>query len=137
MNNELLTDLFYEYLAGWTWEEWQAAGVSDREEVVVNALADYGPDIYVDDAYDLFYDWAAGLTPEDFEGTLIEEAVLHEWRPMNTTSNSSKPQLKTYKVTYYEDGVKRYFYVSADSPSAAEQLGWAQVEADSLYVTEE
>ena len=65
---DTLIKLFQEYLAGWTWEEWQAAGSSDREEIVVNALADLGPDlsIEVDEAYDLFYDWAAGLTPEDF-----------------------------------------------------------------------
>ena len=131
MNDEALINLFYEYLSGWTWDAWQAAGTSDKEEVVVNALADYGPDIYVDDAYDLFYDWAAGLTPEDFEEPLVE------WKAMNPKSSSSKPQLKTYKVTYYEDGVKKSFYVSADSPSAAEQLGWDQVDADSLYVTEE
>lgn len=140
MNDDLLIDLFYEYLSGWTWEEWQAAGSSDREEVVVNALVDYGADIYIDDAYDLFYDWAAGLTPEDFDGALTEKVALQEWRPMNPQSKSQSTQqggLKTYRVTYYNEGVKKSFVVAASSRASAEQLAWAQVEADSLYVTEE
>ena len=65
---EQLIKLFQEYLTGWSWEEWQAAGSSDREEVVVNAIADLGSnmDMDVEEAYDLFYDWAAGLTEADF-----------------------------------------------------------------------
>lgn len=65
---EQLIKLFQAYLTGWSWEEWQAAGSSDREEVVVNAIADLGPSINIDveEAYDLFYDWAAGLTEADF-----------------------------------------------------------------------
>ena len=65
---EQLINLFQEYLAGWSWEEWQAAGSSDREEVVINAIADLGPSMNIDveEAYDLFYDWSAGLTEADF-----------------------------------------------------------------------
>lgn len=65
---EQLIKLFQEYLTSWSWEEWQAAGSSDREEVVVNAIADLGPSINIDveEAYDLFYDWAAGLTEANF-----------------------------------------------------------------------
>ena len=63
---ETLVTVFMSYLQDWSWEEWQAAGSSDREEIVVNALADLGPDIDVEEAYDIFYDWAAGLTEEDF-----------------------------------------------------------------------
>ena len=62
-----LINLFYEYLKGWSWDEWQAAGSSDKEEVAVNAIADFGPEVDIDEAYDLFYDWAAGLTEADFE----------------------------------------------------------------------
>lgn len=71
---ERLIELFYEYLLAWNWEEWQAAGSSDKEEIVINALADLGPamDIDVDKAYDLFYDWAAGLTEADFKEELQE-----------------------------------------------------------------
>jgi hypothetical protein len=73
---ETLIPLFQEYLSGWSWEEWQAAGSSDREEVVVNALADLGPEMDVEEAYDLFYDWSAGLTPEDFEDTPEDYATV-------------------------------------------------------------
>ena len=63
---ETLAELFTSYLQGWSWEEWQATGASDREEIVVNALADFGPELDIEEAYDIFYDWAAGLTEEDF-----------------------------------------------------------------------
>ena len=67
-----LIELFKEYLEDWSWEEWQAAGSSDREEVVVNAVADIGPEMDVEDAYDIFYDWSAGLTAEDFGEPMTE-----------------------------------------------------------------
>jgi hypothetical protein len=63
---ETLVELFMSYLQGWSWEEWQAAGSSDREEIVVNALAELGANMDTEEAYDIFYDWAAGLTEEDF-----------------------------------------------------------------------
>jgi hypothetical protein len=71
---EQLIKLFQEYLAGWSWEEWQAAGSSDKEEIVVNAIADLGPSMNIDveEAYDIFYDWAAGLTESDFALELTE-----------------------------------------------------------------
>jgi hypothetical protein len=69
---EQLIELFYEYLPAWSWEEWQAAGSSDREEIVINAIADLGPDVDIEEAYDIFYDWAAGLTEADFGETITE-----------------------------------------------------------------
>ena len=45
--------------------------------------------------------------------------------------------LKSYKVVYYEDGVKKSFTVQAGSKAEAEQIGWSRVDADSLYVSEE
>ena len=71
---EQLINLFQEYLAGWSWEEWQAAGSSDREDIVVNAIADLGPSMTIDveEAYDIFYDWVAGLTESDFGSELTE-----------------------------------------------------------------
>lgn len=71
---EQLIKLFQEYLAGWSWEEWQAAGSSDKEEMVVNAIADLGPSMNIDveEAYDIFYDWAAGLTKSNFDSELTE-----------------------------------------------------------------
>ena len=72
--DERLIEIFKEYLPAWSWEEWQAAGASDKEDIVINALADLGPDmpIDVDEAYDLFWDWAAGITEADFSSGLQE-----------------------------------------------------------------
>lgn len=69
---EQLIELFYEYLPAWTWEEWQAAGASDKEEIAINAIADLGPEVDIEEAYDLFYDWVAGLTEADFRSDLEE-----------------------------------------------------------------
>ena len=115
---EQLIELFYEYLPAWSWEEWQAAGSSDREEIVINAIADIGPEVDIDEAYDIFYDWAAGLTEADFNTSLTEAAQ------------------KQYKITYREDGVSKSFTVWASSKAEAEQKAWSQVDADSVWVTE-
>jgi hypothetical protein len=117
---ERLIEIFKEYLPAWNWEEWQAAGASDKEDIVINALADLGPDmpIEVDEAYDLFWDWAAGLTEADFNTSLTEAAQ------------------KKYKITYREDGVSKSFTVWASSKAEAEQKAWSQVDADSVWVTE-
>lgn len=45
--------------------------------------------------------------------------------------------LQTYRITYYEDDVKKSFTVQANSKAEAEQIGWSRVDADSLYVSEE
>ena len=82
-----LINLFYEYLKGWSWDEWQAAGSSDREEVAVNAIADFGPEVDIDEAYDLFYDWAAGLTEADFGDTITEDADPYGYGPYKTFSD--------------------------------------------------
>jgi hypothetical protein len=76
---ERLIEIFKEYLPAWSWEEWQAAGASDKEDIVINALADLGPDmtIEVDEAYDLFWDWAAGITEADF-GRKITESTAED-----------------------------------------------------------
>lgn len=117
---ERLIKIFKEYLPAWSWEEWQAAGASDKEAIVINALADLGPDmsIEVDEAYDIFWDWAAGLTEADFNTSLTEAAQ------------------KQYKITYREDGVSKSFTVQAGSKAEAERIGWSKVDADSLYVSE-
>ena len=85
---EQLIKLFQEYLTGWSWEEWQAAGSSDREEIVVNAIADLGPEVDVEEAYDIFYDWAAGLTEADFGESIVEAANLEE--TVKVTSDPDK-----------------------------------------------
>ena len=45
--------------------------------------------------------------------------------------------LQTYRITYYEDDIKKSFTVQAGSKAEAEQIGWSRVDADSLYVSEE
>ena len=45
--------------------------------------------------------------------------------------------LRSYRITYYEDDVKKSFVVQARDRNEAEQIGWATVDADSLYVSEE
>lgn len=50
--------------------------------------------------------------------------------------NKLEESLQTYRITYYEDGVKKSFTVQASSKAEAEQIGWSRVDADSLYVSE-
>ena len=71
---ERLIKLFWDYVSDWSWEEWEAAGAAEKEEIVVNALADLGPntDIDVEEAYDLFWEWVEGLTKDGFEYALSE-----------------------------------------------------------------
>ena len=59
--------LFWKYLEGWDWESWSSSSSSDRESIVVDTAADLGISVDIDELYDLFYDWSAGLTEESFE----------------------------------------------------------------------
>lgn len=88
---ERLIEIFKEYLPAWSWEEWQAAGASDKEDIVINALADLGPDmpIEVDEAYDIFWDWAAGLTEADFRSNL-GEAISPEEKARVAAENDAR-----------------------------------------------
>jgi hypothetical protein len=70
----------------------------------------------------------------NFKETWTKLEKLHEWKYMNPPKAPSTS--KKYKVTYYDDGVKKSFEVSAASTSDAEQIAWSKVSADSLYVTE-
>jgi hypothetical protein len=97
---EQLIELFYEYLPAWSWEEWQAAGSSDREEIVINAIADIGPDIDIEEAYDIFYDWAAGLTEADFNPGLKEATDLEE--TVKITSDPDKLWHSTELGPFYK-----------------------------------
>lgn len=65
MRAELL-DYFWDELTGWDYESWQSAGAKDKEDIVVGALADLGPTIDVEEAYELFWEWADSLTEDDF-----------------------------------------------------------------------
>ena len=73
----------------------------------------------------------------NFLGTYLTLDKLYEWKAMTPTSvPSSKSGPKNYQVTYYDDGVKKSFTVTANSNSEAEQIAWSRVDADSLWVTE-
>ena len=48
----------------------------------------------------------------------------------------NESSLKTWRISYYEDEVKKSFTVQAASKEEAEQIGWSRVDADSLYVSE-
>lgn len=67
---------------------------------------------------------------------------LQEWKLMNQPVSSAQPAAtakagpKKYQVTYYDDGVRKTFTVTANSTSEAEDIAWSIVDVDSLYVTE-
>lgn len=79
----------------------------------------------------------------NFLETYLELDKLQEWKLMTKPTQSTAPAQsaikagpKNYQVTYYEDGVKKSFTLTADSTAEAEQIAWSRVEADSLYVSE-
>lgn len=77
----------------------------------------------------------------NFLETWSELDKLHEWQYINRPSQSTNTQnnssgMKNYEVTYYEDGVRKSFTVTARSKSEAEDLAWYKVDADSVYVSE-
>lgn len=62
-----LISYFRDELNGWDWESWQSAGASDKEEIVVGAIAELGINVDIDEAYNLFWEWADGLDRDAFE----------------------------------------------------------------------
>lgn len=58
---------------------------------------------------------------------------LEAFEELNKLDESA---LKTWRISYYEDEVKKSFTVQAASKEEAEQIGWSRVDADSLYVSE-
>lgn len=61
-----LINEFNNSLSGWDWETWCATGARDKEEIVAEAVVELGVQVDITDAYELFWDWADGLTEEDF-----------------------------------------------------------------------
>lgn len=45
-------------------------------------------------------------------------------------------ELKRYKITVYEDGVKKTRSILAHSKAEAKQIGWELFYTDSIYVSE-
>jgi hypothetical protein len=62
-----LIDLFWESIEDWTWGDWCSTSSKDKEEIVVDAIADLGLEVDIDEAYDLFYEWASGLDESSFD----------------------------------------------------------------------
>ena len=64
-----LIDLFYEDISYTPWDVWCDTSSTDKERVVVDALAKLGLSevIDIDEAYDLFWEWADNLDEDAFK----------------------------------------------------------------------
>ena len=80
--------------------------------------------------------WEQELTDAGYVVRPVFESVdsFSEWYEELSKLNEA---LQTYRITYYEDDIKKSFTVQAGSKAEAEQIGWSKVDADSLYVSEE
>lgn len=63
-----LIDLFYADIANTPWDVWSDTSSVDKERIVVNALAELGLSevVDIDEAYDLFWEWAECLDEDSF-----------------------------------------------------------------------
>lgn len=111
MNNitkSTLIACFWAGLADWDWESWQSAGAEDKEEIVTDAIVALGPSVDVDEAYDLFWEWAAGVDEDSFSAryfeTLQEDAILES----SLTAEE--------KVDAWHNGTRRENYKAAGIP---------------------
>jgi hypothetical protein len=69
MNDELIDKLltyFWDSISEMSWEEWKATSSSDWEGIVVGAILELGLTDYIDEVYDLFYEWSDGLEEDSF-----------------------------------------------------------------------
>jgi hypothetical protein len=69
MNDELrdrLIKYFQDSISEMSWEEWKATSSSDWEGIVVGAILELGLTDYLDEVYDLFYEWSDGLEEDSF-----------------------------------------------------------------------
>lgn len=100
-----LIDLFWEGLTNWDWESWQSAGAEDKETIVTDAIIELGIDIDINDAYDLFWEWADGLDENSF-GSEYSESLQEE-----TILESSLTAEE--KVDAWHNGTRRENYKAA------------------------
>lgn len=64
---EKIIDLFIDSLNGWSWDSWSSTGIRDLEEIVVDVCLELNiPKEERSKVYELFYDWAEGLSEDDF-----------------------------------------------------------------------
>jgi hypothetical protein len=103
-----LIDLFWAGLTNWDWESWQSAGAEDKETIVTDAIIELGIDIDINEAYDLFWEWAEGLEENSFRsgysGGLQEKAILES----SLTAEE--------KVDAWHNGTRRENYKAAGIP---------------------
>lgn len=113
-----LVDLFWEDLANWSWESWQSAGAEDKETIVTDAIIELGIDIDINDAYDLFWEWADGLDENafrpDYSESLQEKTILES----SLTAEE--------KVDAWHNGTRRENYKAAGIPKLQIFLGIAK-----------
>ena len=111
---EKLIKLFWDYVSDWSWEEWEAAGAAEKEEIVTNALAELGPysDFDIDEAYDLFWEWAEGLTKDGFEYAL-SEGVSKELVEQVYSRCLKEDLTAEEKVDAWHNGTRRENYKAA------------------------
>ena len=69
MNDEMIDKLitfFWESISEMSWEDWKSTSSSDWEGIVVGAILELGLTNYIDEVYDLFYEWSDGLEEDSF-----------------------------------------------------------------------
>jgi hypothetical protein len=75
-----LIDLFWEGIADTPWDVWCDTSSGDKERIVPDAIVELGINVDIDEAYDLFWEWAEGLDEDSFRSSysegLQEEAIL-------------------------------------------------------------
>lgn len=81
-----LINLFQDALAGWTWEDWEAAGSSEKESIVTYATENIGQPVDTQMVYDLFWEWVSGLEPDAFTESMAESTSLQELKRYDPNS---------------------------------------------------
>ena len=103
-----LIDLFWEGIADTPWDVWCDTSSRDKERIVPDAIVELGVNVDIDEAYDLFWEWADGLEEDSFrphysEG-LQEKAILES----SLTAEE--------KVDAWHNGTRRENYKAAGIP---------------------
>lgn len=103
-----LINLFWDDIADTSWDVWCDTSSRDKERIVPAAIVELGINVDIDEAYDLFWEWADGLEEDSFrprysEG-LQEKAILES----SLTAEE--------KVDAWHNGTRRENYKAAGIP---------------------
>ena len=64
---EKLVNYFWDDISEMSYDGWCGTSSGDKESVVPYAIVDLGlENVDIDEVYELFWEWAEGLEPEDF-----------------------------------------------------------------------